>query len=129
MGGTEHSDLCRLTGLVKLRERLRRTPVLLFLDDLEAGQAARLLDISELGPGSIVIATSRLRDVLEADFQPVVLVQTLSRAASKSLFMYHAERSRLGGTLKPDVGSASITEAVDICSGLPLSLRVRNLDS
>ena len=106
-----------------IRERLRTTKVFLVLDDVEADQVRSLLDVHALAPGSLVLATSRLRDVLEeAGCDPVVEVDTLSPSASAELFMYYAERSQ---RVPSDVDSALIGEAISICGGLPLSLRVR----
>ncbi len=101
--------------------------MLLVLDDIEADQAEALLDVEALAPGSVIIATSRLRDVLEeVGCAPVVLVETLSPRASRELFMHHAERKQ---RVPAVVGSALVTEAISICGGLPLSLEVRSSSS
>ena len=96
--------------------------VLLVLDDIEAGQIKQLLDISALAAGSLVIMTSRERNALkEADCDPIMEMDTLSPSASAELFMYYAESQH---RVPVNVGSALIAEAIGLCGGLPLSLKV-----
>ena len=67
--------------------------------------------------------TSRERNALtEVHCDAIMEMETLSPSASAELFMYHAETQH---RVPVNVGSAMIAEAIGICGGLPLSLKVR----
>ena len=121
-------ERCCCAGLVDLCSRLPTTAVLLVLDDVEADHVKRLIDVTALAPGSLVIVTSRLRDVLaQTGCDPIVDVETLNPSAAMELFMLHVRRTDPKQQVPTDIDRALLAEAVGICGGLPLSLKVRSL--
>ena len=119
-------DLCNIDGeihnvaegkakLASLRDRR----VLVIMDDIwSAAQRDALL--VPLGPGSCVVLTTRNAQLLTCADIPSQPVEVLNRQAAFQLFCRYAFRART-----PPAGHGRLAaEAVTVCAGLPLTLKV-----
>eukprot|EP01018_Ginkgo_biloba_P013544 Gb_18730 [translate_table: standard] len=105
-----------------LRYRLRDCRVLIVLDDIDhKNQLDALLVKDVLGSGSLIIITSRHKDVLKQSGASFIYpVKGLDAKHAKELFCWHA-------FLQPNPGQGFeglVQEYLVACDGLPLSLKV-----
>lgn len=104
---------------------MQQWKVLLILDDVDDGIISRTVDISGLGKGSIVIATTRNRRALDSQGFCVESVQVHQPAESRLIFLQQACR-RGEQVISLRVSDEMVDEVVEYCGGLPLSLKVRS---
>ncbi|KAK9823720.1 hypothetical protein WJX72_004879 [[Myrmecia] bisecta] len=128
------SSLGKLTSLRRLsllewknelRDKLQGKCVLLILDDVgeadwkllppQNDDARNFLSLSALGPGSIIIITSRDRDILSKAGCSLLEVDFLTPEQSQLLFEEHA------GLIK--VPPQMVKNVVEKCGNLPLTLK------
>ena len=144
---------CLCAGRQQLRHWLSGRKVLIVLDDIEDGNVHELLDVAAgpprltslgehftaasmvwaqystsfkcsrrfAGPGSVVIMTSRDQRTLRLSAcQHVELVEVLDSAWARDLFYSNVDIS----SIPSDVTNQTVAQIIDLCSGLPLSLKV-----
>ncbi|KAK9815224.1 hypothetical protein WJX72_000248 [[Myrmecia] bisecta] len=94
--------------------------VLLVLDDVDddKGWLGPLVDISCFAPGSVVIVTSRDARALDVAGCCVRSIDLLASPFDLQLFLFHA------GSIPPEVTDDLLSEVVQCCGRLPLSLKV-----
>ncbi|XP_028796181.1 TMV resistance protein N-like [Neltuma alba] len=112
-----------MVGMPNVQRRLRRTRVLLVLDDVDtSSQLQYLIDQNiSLGPSSKVIITSRDRHVLiSGGVHEVHEVKELSKEESLQLFCQHAFKQ---GHPKQGYEKLSM-QVIEYAKGLPLALKV-----
>lgn len=106
-----------------LRQFLRKLKVLIVLDQVDhMDQIDSLLDMNEVGCGSLILITSRDKDLLEVDGEHKFLyeVKPLNREHARQLFCYHAFHRR-----DPFPGSEVFVDGIlNMCSGWPFALEV-----
>lgn len=106
-----------------LRQFLRKLKVLIVLDQVDhKDQIDSLLDMNEVGCGSLILITSRDKDLLEVDGENKFLyeVKPLNREHAQQLFCYHAFHRR-----DPFPGSEVFVDGIlNMCSGWPFALEV-----
>ena len=106
-------------GTAELERRLRGSAVLLVIDDiwLPTQRDALLVPV---GPGSRVLLTTRNAQLLQFPNIQRQRMEVLNSSAALELFCQHAFLAS-----KPLPGYSQLAaEAVDMCAGLPLTLRV-----
>eukprot|EP00253_Pinus_taeda_P012754 PITA_12754 len=114
-------------GIEELKRHLSFSPkVFLILDDVDHIDQldALFLPVKEtIHPGSLLLITSRNKDVLTSSGiveSSIYTLKGLNRQQSQKLFCWHAF-----GQPDPDVGFEEVLEKfLDVCDGLPLSLKV-----
>ncbi|XP_028796186.1 disease resistance-like protein DSC1, partial [Neltuma alba] len=113
----------RMVGKPNIQRRLRRTRVLLVLDDVDtSSQLQYLIDENlSLGPSSKVIITSRDRHVLiSGGAHEVHEVKELGKEESLQLFCWHAFKQG-----HPEQGYEKLSmQVIEYAKGLPLALKV-----
>ncbi|KAK9810093.1 hypothetical protein WJX72_004684 [[Myrmecia] bisecta] len=124
--GTTPRHAGKVAGKIELLDKLRGRRVLLVLDDVGAddwnllppqNDAERnFLALSALGPGSIVIITSRERGILGTAGCDLLDVNLLTPQQSQLLFESHV------GVI--EVSANMVETVVNKCGGLPLTLKV-----
>ena len=110
-----------VAGRARLTDHLQLRKVLIVIDDTDdAIQLKNLLPTCELHPASLVIVTSRKRDVLDARCTNVKEVQLLPKGHDVQLFNAWAFAAG------PPAWDASvlIPDVVACCGRLPLTLKV-----
>ncbi|XP_028807460.1 putative disease resistance protein At4g11170 [Neltuma alba] len=113
----------RMIGMPNIQRSLRRTRVLLVLDNVDT--SSQLLSLIEenllLGPSSKVIITSRDKHVfVSGGVHEVHKVEELKREESLQLFCWHAFKQ---GHPKQGYEELSV-QVIDCAKGLPLALKV-----
>ncbi|XP_028796185.1 TMV resistance protein N-like, partial [Neltuma alba] len=112
-----------MVGMPNIQRRLRRTRVLLVLDDVDTPSQLQYLieENLSLGPSSKVIITSRDRHVLiSGGVHKVHEVKELSKEESLQLFCQHAFKQ---GHPKQGYEKLSV-QVIEYAKGLPLALKV-----
>lgn len=104
-----------------LRDHLRGLRILIVLDGVDRiEQIDSLVDMDALEAGSLILLTSRDKDLLTKYSSKIYDVKTLNRRHAKGLFCRHAFLQ-----FKPLEGYEALVEKIlEICGGLPLSLEV-----
>jgi hypothetical protein len=107
-----------------LRDCLPRLPpVFIVLDDVDnMDQIESLLDVDAVASGSLILITSRDKDVLRRSSAKTVVydVKTLHQNHARELFCRHAFSQSKPSEELDDL----VEEFLKICGGLPLSLKV-----
>ena len=107
-------------GTAELQARLGHAPVLLVIDDIWSTPQLDALLVS-VGQGSHVLVTTRDESLLRRPGIPVQEpVRLLDRDAAKELFSWCAFLQKEPPAAYADVAS----EAIQACSGLPLTLTI-----
>ena len=106
-------------GRAALVDRLHSSTVLLVIDDIWAA-AQRDALLVPLGPGSCVVLTTRNAQLLSCAGIPSQPVELLNSQAAMRVFCGYA----FVASEPPSAYSELAAEAVTVCAGLPLTLKV-----
>jgi len=107
-------------GKTMLQKSLKGLKFLIVFDDVDDGEKLKsVLDIDAVEPGSLIVITSRDKDILRGS-SVVYNVQPLEQNYARELFCYHAFRQ-----VNPLEGYADLVDKfLEFCEGLPLLLEV-----
>jgi hypothetical protein len=113
--GTPH------VGPTFIRDRICRKRVLLVLDDVnDVRQFQHLIEVPLIGPGSVIVVTSRDRQVLKNVVDEIYEVEELNSREALQLFSLNAFK----GNHPPKAYMELSIKAINYAKGNPLALQV-----